>query len=333
MFTCPGRKAPVILANQDVVNVCKGHVNAQKPDLNVKSNLDIAKRHMDYQKDFSENRSDAFILLKAEPQIGKTGTFIYLIEQILGNRGVVKQKMDPWKDSYLQMLTKGAMHYSREGVVPFHNFWEEKIFSDYHRTYNEVKKKWSEDHLDFLCDALKDRIYLARYIVDFGCGDGRLEEKLIEDGIINEDTKLIAIDMHRLPEFIERERKYPQIIFKKMNFLDYDNLTAELLMGNNSGKIDCILFSLSLFIDNVTLLFDKAWNLLRKGMFLGIIETSKRIPESFERSMKENGFVLATKTEIPPKEKMFYLYLFSKSDRAEKDPKKHIEGITLKEYH
>jgi hypothetical protein len=158
------------------------------------------------------------IILKAEPQIGKTGSFIYLIKkfcQLLRSNGnPTRNKVIPLPASVLTDQNEGGLlHYTKsfykkmsteEIKKDFATETGKKKYRDYMKGVKWARKKRKDDGIlepskwAALClsdDLQKNFKHLEQiHIADFGCGDMKFTEHLLEE--INKNGNLLTKEFH-----------------------------------------------------------------------------------------------------------------------------------------
>ena len=98
------------------------------------------------------------------------------------SKGSVESKMsENLKSSKFRFLNEKLYTTPSSSAVDLFKK-EPNLFDDYHEGYRQQVEKWPKNPLDMLVSELKKVKYINAFVGDFGCGEGKLELQLKENG-------------------------------------------------------------------------------------------------------------------------------------------------------
>ena len=177
------------------------------------------------------------------------------------------------------------------------------LFDDYHEGYRQQVRKWPKNPLDIIVGELQKPKYATLNIGDFGCGEGKLEERLVEAG---HKGKIYSFDAGKCAEHVIQ--------------CDIQRVPLERRV------LDVGVFSLSLMGTNFPDFLQEANRVLKKGGKLFVAEVLSRftdINQFVKLARSETGFRAIKVTKLKD---FFYMMIFEKETETEG---KFIESQTF----
>ncbi|KAI3659427.1 hypothetical protein MP638_000186 [Amoeboaphelidium occidentale] len=219
-----------------------------------------------------------YTILKAEPQIGKTGAILSTLE-ILQNsifRNAKAKKEQSFPSSLLVELTKLYSTMATENLQEFIKVFPGVSFQFYHQEMKKSKQAWIPDEPNLIiCQWLIDNLKPISdnqklYLADCGCGPCGITDVMRKDFANNEFWKNIVVYGYDVDQEI-----------KKMELghsPEFRGFAGNMCSQEELDSFHCVVFCLSLFEEQITRHITWAKKSLKMNGYLIIVD----VPRKFE---------------------------------------------------
>ncbi len=300
------------------------------------------------------------LILDAEPQIGKTGAVLSMLEILFkehvrhSEEEEEEEEEDPWpKESVLRTVTAhvsklfdtdGTIDDRVQAVMDYYK--QNDNFAPYHALIGEHSEmqnlstllvSWADDVVDIAAAMHnEDDDPVNLIVVDGGCGmhgmvqifrqlEGNQQlQQLIDQG---RHVRIHGFDLDEKIREQEADNNASAVQFKA----HVADMIANMPKAENDLKNGCVhavVYNLSLMETDITRHIRRAHELLQFYPFRGhlvIADVASRFPPDFAARITAVGFSVGKGTEVGP----FKLFKFKKGNRVFTDPQ---EPIQLKLY-
>lgn len=245
------------------------------------------------------------IILCAAPQVGKTGTFLAFLREVLQRHSADTSAIKP--SDFALRLDKITKTLSRiattEGFTALRDMLKEKnMFQKYHHLIDVQRSRrvLIDTNEMVMKEIEKETIengLTSVSVADMGCGLHGLHDYVLRNvqrfpsdvSVDAAELKIYGVDLH--PSIAESyltfqiERCYFNPIVKdmaKVNVNDFDGI-----------PVDVVVFNLSLFDNNsIVANLKTAYEISKPGALLMIIDVSKRFTQLFSKKLRLMGWPL-----------------------------------------
>jgi ubiquinone/menaquinone biosynthesis C-methylase UbiE len=248
----------------------------------------LARGHPQYDevKVYSQLQGN-LVLLKAEPQIGKTGA-------ILGFLHYVALSTWPSRDSFsdLKRLTlRWASLFEQDANRFFQEFADKQAWDKYHDLLESAKKNWKDYRLasDWtISQIIQAADYSNILVADCGCGRGGVAKALIKQVTEHKTNIDNSINVHGSDVCSEIDSLKDELSFT--NLVTFHPHCGDMAFQTDITTFDFVIFSLSLFGNDVSNYMKWAYQHLKTSGKLLIIDIKGRKFENLKEALLKDLF-------------------------------------------
>lgn len=257
-----------------------------------------------------------YTILKAEPQIGKTGAILSTLE-ILQNsifRNAKAKKEQTSSSSLLVELTKVYSTMATENLQEFINVFPGVSFQFYHQQMKKSKQAWIPDEPNLIiCQWITDNMKPTSdnqklYLADCGCGPFGLTDVMRRDSANCEFWKNMVVYGYDVDQEIKK--------MEVGHSPEFRGFVGNMCSQEELESFHCVVFCLSLFEEKITRHITWAKKSLKINGFLIIVDVARKFED--EERAPINGIsnhIGPLVHEKPVAKGSLKLYIFQKVHR------------------